>query len=326
MLFIQNTCTQSGWNLALEEYLLTEFRDDILMLWRNERAVIIGRNQNALEEINEPFTREHHISVTRRLTGGGAVFHDLGNINFSFMQSAEQASLGDFHRFLTPICDFLQELGVRAYQTGRNDLEIDGKKISGNAQTIQNGRLLHHGTLLFQVDLGEMKGALNPPSEKLESKGIRSVQSRVTNLSAYLPASMTPDDFLTRLSAFLLDHIPGLQAYALSQQDILAVNRLASSKYNTWEWNFGASPDYTLKQARRFPFGIVDVRLTIQQGIITAAAFYGDFFGVAETGGLVQRLIGCRHNAEALHQALEGVPLDTFISGMQKDELISLLL
>lgn len=326
MLFIQNNCIKSGWNLALEEYLLTEFTDDIILLWRNKRAVIIGQNQNALEEINESFTRKNHIAVIRRLTGGGAVFHDLGNINFTFIRQARPQDMGDYRAFTQPVCDFLHTLGVQARLKGRNDLVIDEKKCSGNAQTVKNDRILHHGTLLFDANLEEMKGALNPSAEKLESKGIRSVKSRITNISSHLAVTISAEEFLRLLSEYFKTQVPDIEEYHLSQNDIAAVDELAEKKYNTWEWNFGASPAYNLKQAKHFPFGTVDVRLSVQDGIIQNAVFYGDFFGVSDAEELTQAIIGCRHSYDSLRTKLSGFPISSYISGMTEEDLLALLL
>ena len=325
MYLLENNCTDPAWNLALDEYLLTRFPGEVLTLWRNGPSVIIGKNQNALEEIDLDFIRAHQIPVVRRLTGGGAVFHDLGNINYTLVQPCGVGDFNNYAKFTKPIVDFLATLGVRAELSGRNDLLVDGQKFSGNAQAVRDGRILHHGTLLFSADLSRLSGALRPRDIKLESKGVKSVSSRVTNLAAHLPAPMAVEEFLDRLRAYFLKTVPDLTPYTLTEADRTAVDTLREEKYGTWEWNFGSAPRYTWSRALKFPFGLVDARLDVDRGVIRSAALYGDYFGQLDSAGLAQQLVGLPHRREALLPVLQALPLGDYITGITTEELLQLL-
>lgn len=321
---LENNCTDPAWNLALDEYLLTHFPGEVLTLWRNGPSVIIGKNQNALEEIDLDFVRTHQIPVIRRLTGGGAVFHDLGNINYTLVQSCGTGDFNNYAKFTKPIVDFLATLGVKAELSGRNDLLVDGQKFSGNAQAVRDGRILHHGTLLFSADMSRLAGALRPRDIKLESKGVKSVSSRVTNLAAHLPVAMAVEEFLDRLRTYFLNTVPGLIPYALTEADRTAVDTLREEKYSTWAWNFVSAPKYTWNRAAKFPFGLVDARLDVDRGVIRSAALYGDYFGQLDSAGLTQQLVGLPHRREALLPVLRSLPLGDYVSGSTAEDLLSI--
>ena len=323
MLLIINPFTDPAFNLALEEYLLTKKQQALIMLWRNSGSVIIGRNQNTLAEINLDFVRAHHIPVVRRLSGGGAVFHDCGNINFTLIHPIEAGDFSNYDKFTKPIRDFLQSLGVPAVLQGRNDLTVDGKKISGNAQAAKGGLILHHGTLLFAADVSRLAGALRPQAAKIESKGIRSVRARVANISDYLPASMSADVFLERLAAYFRAQNPDLTDYTLEQSDIAAAEQLVREKYGTWEWNFGSSPRYQYQKSTRFSFGTVALGLQVTDGIITQADIQGDFFGMLDKSALEERLRGAAHRRDAI-AALLPHNLGDYIAQITVEEFLSL--
>lgn len=324
MLLISHDCTDPAWNLALDEYLLTHFTEEVLSLWRNGPSVIVGRNQNALEEIDQDFVWARGIAVVRRLTGGGAVFHDLGNVNYTLVQPYQEGDFNNYAKFTRPIVDFLAELGVRAELSGRNDLLVEGRKCSGNAQAVRGGRILHHGTLLFSADLSQLAGALRPRDIKIQSKGVKSVSSRVTNLAGHLPEPMRVEAFLDRLRAWFLAR-PGVRPYQLTAEDWAAVDALRAAKYGAWAWNFGASPRYTWARAAKYPFGLVDVRLRVEGGVIQEAVLYGDYFGRRDSGELAAALAGLPHRREAVGEPLRALPLGDYIAGMEPEELLDLL-
>ena len=324
MLLISHDYTDPAWNLALDEYLLTHFTEEVLSLWRNGPSVIVGRNQNALEEIDQDFVRARGIAVVRRLTGGGAVFHDLGNVNYTLVQPYQEGDFNNYAKFTRPIVDFLAELGVRAELSGRNDLLVEGRKCSGNAQAVRGGRILHHGTLLFSADLSQLAGALRPRDIKIQSKGVKSVSSRVTNLAGHLPEPMRVEAFLDRLRAWFLAR-PGVRPYQLTAEDRAAVDALRAAKYGAWAWNFGASPRYTWARAAKYPFGLVDVRLRVEGGVIQEAVLYGDYFGRRDSGELAAALAGLPHRREAVGEPLRALPLGDYIAGMEPEELLDLL-
>ena len=325
MLLIRNPSTDPAFNLALEEYMLTRMEEEIACLWRNDNSVIIGRNQNAIQEMDLDYIRDNGITVIRRLTGGGAVFHDLGNINFTFIQNHSAQSFNNYSRFTAPICGYLRTLGVDAQLSGRNDLLVDGMKVSGNAQTIRGGRIMHHGTLLFSLNMSKLVGALRPRAIKIESKGIQSVRSRVTNISSHLAAPMTVEQFLQGLENYLLDTIPGLTARELTGEERAQVEKLVAEKYGTWDWNFGRSPQYQFQRTARYPFGIVDLFLTVKDGVITQLAIYGDFFGMEDKNLLEEHLLGVRHDRQAVLERLEALPAGKVIHGMTNEEFADLL-
>ncbi len=312
MRYIYNQSTDPTFNLAAEERLLTQSEDEIFMLWRNEPAVIVGRNQNTLAEIDELFIRERGIPVVRRLSGGGAVFHDLGNINFTFIRNATPSEGLDFQRFTEPIQQALQSMEVECEFSGRNDLLIKGKKFSGNAQHFHGGRILHHGTLLFASDMADLSGALRVAPEKYRDKAVKSVRSRVTNISSHLPEPMEVTDFIAALMDFVSQgEAPDLMT--LSEGETALIETLAEKRYRTWDWNFGSSPAYNFTRRTRTPGGLLDVHLHVKKGHIEKVRLYGDYFGVRDVSELEAMLLDCRHQRNALESRLADVPLGEFI-------------
>ena len=315
-------------NLASEQYLL-EGEGDVFMIWRNGRSVIIGKNQNAYSEVNVGFCEEKGIKVARRLTGGGAVFHDEGNINFSFVTDKTDEGI-DFGRFIEPITDALSVFGIKAEKNGRNDITADGFKISGNAQTVYNTpdgrkRLLHHGTLLFSADISDMTGALNVRKEKLEAKGIKSVSSRVRNicdLDGYA-GPRSPVEFMKELTKNAEKRY-GVKAVSFDADEEKIIHASEKEKFSTWEWNFGASPSFTNSVSKRFPYGIVELGICSKNGVITSIDVSGDFFGEKDVKELETELVGCRLGRDELKSALSDV--GKYVNGATPDDMIGLIL
>jgi len=315
MRFIHNTSTDPAFNLAAEEWLLSGSTADVFMLWRNAPAVIVGRNQNTLAEIDETFLRQRGIPVIRRLTGGGAVFHDLGNVNFTFISLDRKGQGLDFHRFTEPVLNALRAMGVPCSFEGRNDLAIEGRKFSGNAQHVSKDRVLHHGTLLFSAEMADLSGALRVNPVKYKDKAVQSIRKRVTNISSHLPEPLAVQEFMSRL----MGHVSGGAAsgdLALAQAEIAGIERLAEEKYRTWDWNFGFSPRYGFSHSTRTPGGVLDARLEVTEGVIQAVRLYGDYFGIRDVAELETVLVGCRHQREHLAERLRGVPLGEYIQGV----------
>ena len=325
--FIDVTTTDPAFNLALEQYVFDDLPRDRawFLLWQNRRAVIIGRHQNTLAEINAAYVREQDIQVVRRLSGGGAVYHDLGNLNFTFIQDARSTAL-DLAQFCLPVARALQSMGADAQVNGRNDITIDGKKFSGNAQYVRQGRVMHHGTILFDSDLEVVSRALQVDPEKIRAKGVASVRSRTTNLRPYLPASVTLADFKARLLAEIFRG-QAMEPYQLTQADLDAVLRIREQRYGTWAWNYGASPPCSLVRKSRFEgCGTVEAHLDLVEGHIAALRFYGDFFSASEPEALARALVGLPLEASALEAALAALDVGMFFNGMEEKQLISLLL
>ncbi|MDD4731852.1 MAG: lipoate--protein ligase [Desulfovibrio sp.] len=324
MRFIHNTSTDPAFNLACEEWLLKHSEEDVFMLWRNAPAVIVGRNQNTLSQIDEEFVRTRKIPVIRRLSGGGAMFHDLGNINFTFIDLKRSGEGLDFRRFTEPILDALRHMGVPCEFDGRNDLVIKGQKFSGNAQHIHQNRVLHHGTLLFSSQIADLSGALRVDPEKYRDKAVKSVRKRVTNIASHLPEPMSVDRFLNRLMAHVATGADRGDM-SLAQEEIRAVETLAEEKYRTWEWNFGYSPQYGLIRKNRTPGGLLEVHLDVNRGEIAAVRLFGDYFGSRDVGELEALLRGCRHEREALRLRLADLPLEQYLRDVTMDDFLDSL-
>ncbi len=318
--------TDPAVNLATEEYVFDSLPTDrmYLMLWQNDNAIIIGKHQNTLSQINEAFVKDHNIRVVRRLSGGGAVYHDMGNLNFTIIADAQGNSL-DFGRFCDMVIAALAKVGICAQRNGRNDMTIDGKKFSGNAQYVKNGRVMHHGTILFDSDTSVLAGALQVDEKKIKAKGVDSVRSRVTNVRPYLPVDMPLSAFRKVLLESILEQFPGTP-YPLNPQDLKAIEKLTENRYATWEWNYGHSPACTMEKRRRIEgCGMVEAYLSMEQGRIRQISFRGDFFSHADPAQLSRLLAGCRLEAEDLRHALANTEISRYFMGLDLDTFLEIL-
>lgn len=316
-------CTDPALNLAAEERLMQE-PGDIFFLWQNAPVIVIGRNQNAYREINLDYVKEHGIAVVRRNTGGGAVFHDLGNYNFSFITDALPDSALDFERFTRPIVDYLRSLGLPAAFSGRNDIALDGKKISGNAQCVIGGRFLSHGTLLYQVSMSDLTAALRPDPLKIRSKGIESVRARVTNICEYLPDAPPVSRFAAGLAQFVAAQSGG-EPCELDPAADPATAALAEKKYRSWEWVFGENPEYSFKKTAKYPGGILEIGMEISGERIEKFSINGDFLATEDIAPLRAALLGQPHREEELRRAIAGLELSRYLGTITADELIATL-
>ena len=314
-------------NLALEEYALTNFDLDesYLLFYINEPSIIIGRNQNTFAEINPEYVQEHGIHVVRRLSGGGAVYHDRGNLNFSFITKNDRNAFRNFHRFTEPIIAALRKLGVQAELTGRNDIQVGDRKISGNAQFATKGKMFSHGTLLFDVNLDNIAQALRVNADKIASKGIESVRSRVANIREFLQEDMTIELFRETLLQFLFEGRT-VPVRRLTDVDWNGVHKLAEQRYRNWNWNFGKSPECNLERRKRFPAGTIDVRLLVKDGLIEMCKIYGDFFCLDDILDIETSLIGRRYLQDDLMAALSVFDLNRYFGNVSAEQFASLLL
>lgn len=324
MLLIKNPCLDAYYNLASEEYFLDHLTEPAVILWRNENTVVIGKNQNTSEEIDVDYVRAEGIKVVRRLSGGGAVFHDSGNINYTIIRPYRETMFNDFATFSEPVRAYLKTLGITAELSGRNDLLIDGMKISGIAQAVRNNNILFHGTLLFDTNAAHLAKALKPKPLKMESKGIKSVSSRVTNIAAHCARKMTPEEFLDGLYAFFLQQ-PDTVEHTITAAEQEAISALRDAKYATWEWNFGASPKFAVHNEQKFSYGLVEIGASCEHDCITEIKIYGDFFGKRDVGALEERLTGVRYTRESVREALDDELLSACVSGMTKEDFCTLL-
>ena len=323
MLIVKRHHTNPYFNIAAEEYFLKEFTDDIFMLWRNEPAIIVGKHQNTLSEINVDFVKENNIRVVRRLTGGGAVFHDLGNLNFTFIQSGRDHTRNDFRKYTEPILEVLLKLGIDARFEGRNDLTIEGRKFSGNAETVWKNRVLHHGTLLFSATMTDLSQALKVNEAKFQDKAVKSVRSRVTNISEHLHKPMDVLQFSELIQDHITEMYPDACFYELSDKDHRLINELAETKYSTWDWNFGSSPSYNYRKVMRTEnSGTLEFCMDVNNGVIKQVRIYGDYFSHADQEEIEAALANIPHEEAAIRKAISPFTISDYFGKLTMDEFV----
>ncbi|MFC5588781.1 lipoate--protein ligase [Sporosarcina soli] len=329
MYFIDNKgITDPRINLAIEEYALKTMdidKDSYLLFYINEPSIIIGRNQNTVEEIDTDYVDTNGIHVVRRLSGGGAVYHDLGNLNFSFITKDDGESFRNFKKFTEPVVQALAEMGVNAELLGRNDILVEGRKISGNAQFSTNGRMFSHGTLMFDTEIERVVKALKVRKDKIESKGIKSIRSRVANISEFLEEPMTIEQFRMEILKSIFGGEEKIQYMELTEDDWTKIRELSAERYANWDWNYGKSPKFNMQHSHRFPVGGIDVRLQVNKGIIEDVNIFGDFFGVGEVAEIEEKLRGVQYDRQSIGEALAPIDITTYLGGITKEEFLQLI-
>lgn len=323
MLLIDSPSHNAYFNIASEEYLLKKFTtEDLFLLYVNAPSIIVGKFQNTLAEINLDYVKEKEIKVVRRMSGGGTVYHDLGNLNFSFHTLLGQNDFGDFSFFTQPVLNMLNGLGVPAVLQGRNDLLVDGKKFSGNAKLARHGKMIQHGTILLDSEMEVLGEALKVNPLKFIDKAIKSNRSRVTNLINYLPIETTTDDLKKLLTQEIMKNNPEAERYELTGEDLQGIQQLMTEKYETWDWNFGFSPNYNFKKAIKVPAGFIEVHLDVVHGIIEKAKIFGDFFASKPIEELEGLLIGQKHEVSTLKELFSKIDLTEFFGKVTLEEVI----
>lgn len=320
-------------NLAIEYHLLNEVHMDepLLLFYINEPSIIIGRNQNAYEEVNRDYVEQHDIHVVRRFSGGGAVYHDFGNLSFCFITKDDGDSFRNFRKFTEPVITALHKIGVEGAELeGRNDLLINGQKFSGNAMYSKNGRMTAHGTIMFDSEIDAVVKALKPKKEKLESKGIKSIRSRVTNIKPFMSDEfqyMNTKQFRERLLLNIFDvhSVEDVKEYKLTDADWEKIEAFAKEYTGNWEWNYGKSPDFDIERSQRFKIGTVEVKLNVEQGVIKDVKIYGDFFGLGEISDVEDKLSAIKYDAKAISAALEEINIKKYFGDVSKEELVQLI-
>ncbi|MCL1698646.1 lipoate--protein ligase [Lysinibacillus sp. BPa_S21] len=315
-------------NLAIEEYLLKTMdveKDPVLLFYINQPSIIIGKNQNTIEEINTDYVEDNGIIVVRRLSGGGAVYHDLGNLNYSFITKDDGDSFMNYKKFTQPVVDALAKMGVHAELSGRNDILAEGRKVSGNAQFSTKGRMFSHGTLMFDTEIDAVVSALKVKKDKIESKGIKSIRSRVANISEFLKDKMTVEEFRLEILKSIFGGEENIRYYELTEEDWANIHKLSAERYQTWEWNYGKSPRFNIQKTHRFPTGGIDIRLEVNHGIIKEAHIFGDFFGVGDMADVEQRLVGTNYDRTAIAEALTDIDIPTYFGGITTEEFLQLI-
>lgn len=274
MLCIRSHNTDPYFNLAAEEFLLRNADDDFIMLWKSNPVVVCGKHQNIYAEMNYPYVTGNNIRIARRLTGGGTVFHDQGNINFTFIKNGKAGALVQFSQFIAPVIEFLNESGIAAVQGPKHDILVHGKKISGNAEHVYKNRVLHHGTLLYDANLDMLRKSIQRTQGMYIDKSVQSNRSSVMNISSLLPADISIEHFCNQLFSYLKDRSAGLD-HQLNAKETASVQELADNKYSKWEWIFGWSPDYTYRNQWKSENYNLQIELDVHKGIITESRCSG---------------------------------------------------
>jgi len=322
MLYINRTSTDPYFNIAAEEYMLKNFSEDCFMLWQNEPCIIVGKHQNTLAEINYDYVKDLGIPVVRRISGGGTVFHDLGNLNFTFIQNGKEEELVNFRKYTKPILEVLKTMGIDAMFEGRNDLTINGKKFSGNAEHVHKNRTLHHGTLLFSSTLPDLSKALKVDPLKFKDKAVKSVRSRVTNLREHMKEQISIEEFRNKIRDYVLNQYPDANYYELRGEDIEKINRLVEEKYGTWKWNFGYSPKYNFKKSVKSKGGYIEFNFDVKDGIIRQVKIFGDFFNSIDIEAFEKSLIGLPHEEKHLMEKIATMDIGKYFNQVAADELV----
>ncbi|HKL03998.1 MAG TPA: lipoate--protein ligase [Cryomorphaceae bacterium] len=324
MLCIKHHSTDPYFNIATDEYIFKHIKEDCFMLWQNDNAIIVGKHQNTLAEINLEYVKEKNIKVVRRLSGGGAVYHDLGNLNFTFTRTGDDAGdMVDFRRYTKPIIEVLQNMNVNAEFRGRNDIVINGKKFSGNAEHVFKNKVMHHGTLLFSSNMPNISGALKVNPLKYKDRAVKSVPKRVTNIQDHLDEQISVGEFANRVMDHITNTFDDCKPYEFTQVDIDKIEAIKREKYATWEWNFGYSPNYNFKQGVKTDGGLLEMNMNVKKGIIEEVKIHGDFFHVRDISEIEEALAETPHEEQKIREVLSRFDLAQYFKGVSADDLVA---
>jgi lipoate-protein ligase A len=324
MLCIKHRSTDPYFNIATDEFIFKHLKEDCFMLWQNDNAIIVGKHQNTLAEINLDYVKEHDIKVVRRLSGGGAVYHDMGNLNFTFTRSSDRDDdLVDFKRYTAPIIAVLQEMGVNAEFSGRNDIMIEGKKFSGNAEHVFKNKVMHHGTLLFSSSMPNISGALKINPLKYKDRAVKSIPKRVTNIQDHLKEPMTVEQFADRIMDYIIQNYEDCKPYEFSDEDLKMIESIKKEKYETWDWNYGYSPNYDFKQGVKTSGGLLEMNLNVSNGIIQEVKIQGDFFHIRDINDIEEALANTPHEEAKIREKLAPFNFKDYFKDISVDDLVA---
>lgn len=322
MLLIQQSSTDPYFNIATEEYLLRNFTENFFVLYINEPSIIVGKHQNTIAEINLDYVKCNNLKVVRRLSGGGTVYHDFGNLNYSFIANGSEGTMVDFKKFTQPIVEVLRELGVDAQIGGKNDIRVGSKKISGNAEHVYKSRVLHHGTLLFSSRLDELNESIKVDPNSYTDKAVKSIRSNVANISEFLKEPISINKFAWQITNHIEATFTNCQKYNLSDVDVISINGLIANKYSTWDWNFGYSPSYELERTISSANGEIKVKLVVEKGTIIQISFEAEYLNKSKLLELEQILVGCQHDIEIVSAKLQAHNVDYYFPSLTIDNLV----
>lgn len=310
-------------NLASEEYLLKSRDEDYFLLYRNEPSIIVGKHQNAFAEINWDYVNKHKIKVARRLSGGGTVYHDRGNLNFAFIRKGMEGKLVDFKKYTAPIQEALGKMGIETKFEGYNSLNLNGLKVSGNAEHVFKKRVLHHGTLLFSTDLANLEEAINISPGRYSDKAVKSVRAKVTNICESLEEKLTIEEFESGIMHYFRESYPGCESYVLDRKEIQQINKLKADKYETWQWIFSYSPKYRISKTIELDKGNIDVKMDVDKGMIEKAGVSGSILLPEKLKELETLLPGLYHKPDQILGAWEKVTGQITFSQREMDTILS---
>ncbi len=323
MHFIASPSTDPFFNLASEEYLLKGFSEHIFLLYRNTPTIVVGKHQNTLAEINLPYVEKEGIMVARRISGGGTVFHDLGNLNFAFITGGREGEMVDYKKFTRPLIEAMGTMGLKVTMGERNELLLGKLKISGTASHVNKKRVLHHGTLLFSSVMKNLSLALKVKPERFTDRAVKSVPSRVTNIRDHLVQKIDIEDFQTRILNHIFHSMAGATHYTYNDHDLREINHLRDTKFSKWEWNFGYSPKYQFSKQLTFGSGNIHIQMNVEKGVIQKVSIEGDFMSAKDIHYLEELLSGTIHDPETLRMKLSAIKVDEYISGLENEKLLS---
>lgn len=324
MYILKSDSTDPYFNIALEEYLLSNYEDDFFIIAVNEPSIIVGVNQYTQEEINSLYVKKNSLKVVRRLSGGGAVFQDEGNLNFSKIYKDESATLTDFSKVSDLISGFLNEkFDVNASFSGRNDVVIEDKKVSGQARFRFEDKILHHGTILLSSNKKSLTDALKFNQEKYADRALRSNHERVTNLSEHLSEPVSMEKFKELFLNFIRSRFPEAIMFNLSQNDIDGINELVKNKYSTWDWNYSLEPDYNFENCLCSKVGSVWLYLKVEDNTIKNIRVFGDFFSQRGVKDIEEALTNIEMTKESIDEVLSKFDFNCYMGGIEKKDFIN---
>ena len=324
MIYIETGSTDVYYNFGLEYYFTVEKRlpDTVFLFWRTTPTLMVGKYQNVLEEINKPYAEAHGIRLVRRMSGGGTIYTDLGGWQFTFIQHRAAGEI-EFSQYIDPVIGALGEMGVSAAFNGRNDLTIQGRKFSGNAQYRLGDCIVHHGSLLFDTDIEQMVASTTVDSYKILSKSIKSVRDRVTNIAEHLPSPMSAEDFKAAMVRSIM--AGSTDVYTLTAEDDARIRRIARERFAGWEQIYGKNPKFTIDRSGRTAGGKIQFKLDVQKGIIRSAAVYGDFFSTLDAETICAALTGCAYERGAVLAALRRYGVDGAVYRIPAEEMARII-